>query len=106
MKTLLLMTALVIAHPALHAEPLRAASEEAAPDQAMTEAVIRKIDKDAGKITLRHGAISNLDMPPMTMVFRVQQAAMLETAEVGDAVLFHAERINGLLTITTLKKAP
>jgi len=106
MKTFLLMTALVLAHPVLHAESLKAANEETAQSQAMTEAVVRKVDKDAGKITLRHGAIPNLDMPAMTMVFRVQQAAMLETAAVGDAVLFHAERINGLLTITTLKKTP
>lgn len=106
MKTLLLMTALVLTHPAIHAESLKAASEEAAPTQAMTEAVVRKIDKDAGKITLKHGAIPNLDMPPMTMVFRVQQPAMLESADVGDAVLFHAERVNGLLTITSLQKTP
>lgn len=106
MKTLLLMTALVFTHPALHAESLKTANEETAQSQSMTEAVVRKVDKDAGKITLRHGAIPNLDMPAMTMVFRVQQPAMLDTAEVGDAVLFHAERINGLLTITILKKTP
>ncbi len=44
----------------------------------MAEGEVRKIDKDAGKVTIRHGELKNLDMPPMTMVFRVKDPAMLE----------------------------
>ena len=50
------------------------------------EAEVRKVDKEAGKVTLKHGEIRNLDMPPMTMVFQVKDAAMLEKVKVGDKV--------------------
>ena len=39
---------------------------------------VRRVDKDARKITLRHGPLANLDMPAMTMVFQVKDPAMLE----------------------------
>ena len=57
-----------------------------AADADMTNAEIRKIDKDAKKITLKHEAIKNLDMPGMTMVFRVKDATLLDKAQVGDKV--------------------
>ena len=66
---------------------------------------VTKIDEGAGKITLKHGPIRNLDMDSMTMVFRVQDPAMLRAVKVGDRVKFEAERVNGAITITKIQKA-
>ena len=49
----------------------------------MTEGEVRKIDKEARKITLKHGDIKNLDMPGMTMVFQVKDAALLDKVKAG-----------------------
>ena len=54
----------------------------------MAEGVVRKVSKDTGKVTLRHGEIKNLDMPPMTMVFQVKDPTMLDGLEPGDKVLY------------------
>lgn len=70
-----------------------------------TNGEVTKIDEDAGKITLRHEPIKNLDMDSMTMVFRVRDAAMLKTVAVGDKVVFEADRVNGALTITSIQKS-
>jgi Cu/Ag efflux protein CusF len=70
-----------------------------------SSAEVIKIDKSAGKITLKHGPIKNLDMESMTMVFRVADPALLDKAKPGDKVRFEADRINGAITITTLDKA-
>jgi Cu/Ag efflux protein CusF len=67
---------------------------------------VRKIDKAQGKITLRHGEIKSLEMPPMTMVFRVQDPAMLDRVAVGDKVKFDAAKIDGNYTVTAITKAP
>ncbi len=71
-----------------------------------TEGEVRKIDKDQGRITLKHGDIKNLDMPAMTMVFRVRDKALLDTVRVGDKVRFDAEKIDGQYVVTALRKAP
>jgi Cu/Ag efflux protein CusF len=73
---------------------------------AETEGEVRKIDKAQAKVTLRHGEIKNLDMPPMTMVFRVKDAKVLDTLAVGDKVKFAAEEVNGQVVITQIAKAP
>lgn len=72
--------------------------------QPMTEAEVRKVDTDAKKITLRHGPITNLGMPPMTMVFQVKDPAMLEQVKAGDQVLFEAEKAGGAYVITSIRK--
>ena len=64
---------------------------------------VKQIDKSAGKITIKHGPLANLDMPPMTMVFRVKDAAMLDQVTVGDKVDFVAEKVNGAFTVTRLE---
>jgi Cu/Ag efflux protein CusF len=75
--------------------------------QAATSAgEVTKLDKAAGKITLKSGEIKNLDMPPMTMGFRVRDPKMLADVAVGDRVRFVAERIDGQYVVTTLSKAP
>lgn len=71
---------------------------------ATTEGEIRKIDKDAGKITIKHGPITNLQMPGMTMVFHVADPAMLDQVKEGDKVKFHVEKMNGALTITKIEQ--
>lgn len=68
----------------------------------VTEGVIRKIDKENRKITIRHGEIKNLDMPPMTMVFKVKDPAMLDTVKAGDNVQFRAEKSAGSFVITDI----
>lgn len=70
---------------------------------AMADGEVRRIDKDAKKITLRHGPISNLDMPAMTMVFQVKDAAMLDKVNVGDKVKFSAEKTGGAYTVTGIE---
>jgi Cu(I)/Ag(I) efflux system periplasmic protein CusF len=71
----------------------------------MTEAEVRKVDKDNKKITLKHGAIKNLDMPPMTMVFGVSDATLLDKVKAGDKVRFKATGDGGKYTVTELQQA-
>lgn len=72
---------------------------------AMTDGEVRKVDTDAKKITLKHAAIKNLDMPGMTMVFQVKDPAMLAQVKTGDKVRFTAEKINGAFTVTAIEAA-
>ena len=69
------------------------------------EGEIRKIDKDAGKVTLRHAEIKSLDMPPMTMVFVVKDTAQLASLKAGDKVRFKAVNEAGKYTVTDLQPA-
>jgi Cu(I)/Ag(I) efflux system protein CusF len=69
-----------------------------------TEAEVRKVNKAQGKITLKHGDIKNLDMPGMTMMFKIKDPAMLNGIAPGDKVTFTAERVNGDIVVTSLKK--
>jgi Cu(I)/Ag(I) efflux system periplasmic protein CusF len=71
----------------------------------MTSAEVRKVDKENKKITLKHGEIKNLDMPPMTMVFKVKDAAMLDKLQPGDKLMFAAEKIDGAYTVTVMEAA-
>ncbi|MBK9607666.1 MAG: copper-binding protein [Betaproteobacteria bacterium] len=63
---------------------------------------VRKVDKDAAKVTIKHGEIKNLDMPPMTMVFQVKDKALLDTVKAGDKVRFKAISDNGKLFVTEI----
>lgn len=69
----------------------------------MSEGEVRKIDKEQGKVTLRHGPIPSLDMPGMTMVFRVVDPKLLDNVKEGDRVQFSAERQDGALTLTAIR---
>lgn len=71
----------------------------------LTDGEVKKIDKEAGKITLRHGEIKNLGMAAMTMVLRVKDAAMLDQVKVGDKIRFAADRVNGAVTVVHMQKA-
>ncbi|MEO8417683.1 MAG: copper-binding protein [Methylophilaceae bacterium] len=81
--------------------------KSSATQPAFTDAEVRKVYKDTGKITLKHGAIKNLDMPGMTMQFKVKDAAMLDGINAGDMVAFTAEQVKGALVVTSIhKKTP
>ena len=71
----------------------------------MSEGVVRKVDLEARKVTLRHGPIKNLDMPQMSMVFRVSDPKMLEGLRPDAKVRFKAERLDGQITVTHLEPA-
>src|SRR5262245_21061507 len=73
----------------------------------MVNGQVTKIDESAGKITVKHGPIKKLDMnnEGMTMVFRVQDRAMLKQVKVGDRIRFDADRVNGQITVTKIEKA-
>ncbi|GHU27185.1 hypothetical protein AGMMS50256_06460 [Betaproteobacteria bacterium] len=77
-----------------------------APESQMTEGVVRKVDKAAGRVTLAHGPLANLGMNmPMTMAFRVKDAAWLDQMKDGDKIRFVADSVNGALTVIKFEPA-
>ena len=83
------------------------ASSAASAQDGIVKGVVKKIDAGAGKITLTSGPIKSLDMDDdnMTMVFRVQDPAMLKQVKVGDKVQFAAGLVNGEIAVTSLQKS-
>lgn len=76
----------------------------AAEKDAMVDGQITEVRK-GGEFTIKHGPIPNLDMGAMTMVFRVKEPAMAKGLKKGDKIRFHAEEIDGKLTLTSVTKA-
>jgi Cu/Ag efflux protein CusF len=74
-------------------------------DAALTDGEVKKIDKDAGKITIKHGPIKNLDMPAMTMVFRARDVAMLDQVKPGDKIKFEVDKVKGAYTVLRIEPA-
>src|SRR5262245_4377638 len=73
---------------------------------ALTDGLVTKVDVSASKITIKHGPMKKFDMEDgMTMVYRVQDPAMLQTAKAGDKVKFDAENVNGQFVVTKIQKA-
>ena len=72
---------------------------------ALVDGEIRKVDKDAKKITIKHGPMPSLDMPAMTMVFQVKDPAMLGQVKPGDKVKFEAQKLGGAYTVTKIETA-
>ena len=99
------MLALVVSAAAQTSPPPSATVAGQSNAAPMVDAEVRKVDKDAGKITLKHGPIPNLDMPTMTMVFRVKDTAMLEQVQAGDKVRFTADKVGGQYTVMTIEVA-
>ncbi len=85
--------------------PATAPASQTAAAKDMAEAEVRKIDKDAKKVTLKHGPIKNLDMPSMTMVFQVRDATLFDKMAVGEKIMFTAEQLQGAYVITGVEKA-
>ncbi|MCW5641487.1 copper-binding protein [Comamonadaceae bacterium G21597-S1] len=94
MKTTQLLATLVLAF-----------STAAMATMPMVDGEVRKVDMGSKKITLKHGEIKNLDMPPMTMVFQVKDPAMLEKVKAGDKVQFTVDNVNGAMTVLTIEPA-
>ncbi|WP_423414744.1 copper-binding protein [Hyphomicrobium sp. B1] len=82
-----------------------AASAEDAKSLPIINGVVKKIDAAAGKMTIKHQAITNLDMGAMTMVFKANDPAMLKTVKAGDKIKFSADKINGQITVMMVEKA-
>ncbi|RQO83458.1 copper-binding protein [Acidovorax sp. FJL06] len=102
------------AGPALAQAPAAAASDShsshhAAPptpqSAELSEGEITRWDARTLRVTLKHGEIKNLGMPPMTMVFRVADAGVLGSLQPGDKVRFRAEQVNGAYHVTHIEKA-
>lgn len=85
-----------------HHQPAAASADGTA---AMADGEVRKVDKDSKKITIKHGPISNLGMPPMTMVFQVQDPAILNQVKAGDKIKFNADKIGSAYTVTKIEMA-
>lgn len=83
------------------AEPGKSATAAAS----MTDGEVRKIDKDAGKITIKHGDIKHLEMPGMTMVFTAKDKALLDKPQVGDKIRFMVVSENGKMVVTAIEPA-
>ena len=92
--------------------PLAGLAQEAMEHGAMTAAdalsdgEVRKIDRETGKITIKHGPIKNLDMPPMNMVFTAKDKALLDKVKVGDKIRFVAADEGGKMIVTEIQPAP
>jgi Cu(I)/Ag(I) efflux system protein CusF len=69
----------------------------------LSRGVVRKINKAQGKLTIQHGPLDNLNMPAMTMIFRVTNPAWLDQVKPGDSIRFRAEMMNGQLTVTHIE---
>ena len=78
---------------------------KAAAQVELADGEIRKINKNTGKITVKHGEIKSVEMPPMTMVFGVADKAMLEGLKEGDKVKFNVKQEGSNYTVTEIKKA-
>lgn len=72
--------------------------------ETLVKGEIRKIDKSTGKLTIKHGPINHLDMPPMTMVFNASDKSTLEPLKVGDQIEFSVSNDNGKMTVTTINR--
>ena len=107
LTALLLATTLVLPATAAIAEDAHHKPDAvvAQASAALADGEIRKVDKDAKKITIKHGPIESLDMPAMTMVFQVKEPAMLEQVKAGDKVKFATEKLGGAFTVTKIEKA-
>jgi len=84
---------------------LAAGASFAQPSSDLTDGEVKKVDRAATKLTIQHGPLPLLDMPPMTMVFKVQDPKMLDEVKAGSKVRFRAERVNGVIVITKIEKA-
>ncbi|MDN7589592.1 copper-binding protein [Burkholderia seminalis] len=78
----------------------------AAPDAALTDAEVKKVDIGRGMVTLRHGALDNVGMPAMTMAFKAGDAVTIAALHAGEKVRVRIERVDGVLTIVKLVKRP
>ena len=99
-------TAPVVAQPKAEEHSAHHPASAAASATEMAEGEVRKVDKGAKKLTIKHGEIKSLDMPPMTMVFQVKDGALLEAVKAGDKIRFVAEKTATGYAVTEIRPAP
>ncbi|MEO3713674.1 copper-binding protein [Roseateles flavus] len=99
----LALAALIAAGAPLATPVLAQSTAASTPASELSEGEIRKVDKEARKLTIKHGELRNLDMAAMTMVFQVKDPAMLDQVKAGDHVRFKAERKGASLVVTELQ---
>lgn len=106
-KPLLLATAIALSShfsgAVVAQTPSHQHSMAASATPVLSDGEVRKIDKETGKITLRHGEIKHLDMPPMTMVFVAKDKSLLDKVKAGDKVRFMTVHENGQMIVTELQ---
>ncbi|MCX2861455.1 copper-binding protein [Paucibacter sp. PLA-PC-4] len=87
--------------------PTRQHATALAADLAWAEGEVRRIDLGKKKMTLKHGEIKNLDMPPMTMVFTWEDGALpadlLTALKPGDKLRFQARMVDGKILLVALQ---
>ena len=89
--------------PAAHAQQTQGAHDAHHPGAALSDGEVRKVDKDAKKITIKHGEVKSIEMPPMTMVFQVRDSALLDKVKAGDKVKFQAEKQGDAYVVTAIE---
>ncbi|MGZ9710174.1 copper-binding protein [Glaciimonas sp. GNP009] len=105
-RAMIIAVSLTMPFGAMAAEEIAKANTAEVPSAdaaAMSTGEVKKIDKEAGKITIKHGPLANLEMPAMTMVFRVKDPVMLDQVKQGETVNFVAEKVNGALVVTKIE---
>jgi Cu/Ag efflux protein CusF len=110
MSKIVLAAALALAAGPLAAQPdhsdhhgAGAKLAQAAPAK-LAEGEVRRVDREAKKITIKHGPIASIDMPPMTMVFQVKDPKMLEQVKAGDRIKFDAAKVGDNYVVTKIEK--
>lgn len=110
MKQLIAVSALAwgVALPAasfaqMGMEPGKAQASSMAQPASMTEGEVKKVDPDAGKVTIKHGPIKNMDMPGMTMVFTAKDKSLLTNVKAGDKIRFTVESEGGKMVLTEIQ---
>lgn len=91
------------AFPQDHSAHAMHSMSESAKTASLSEGTVKKLDKTKNRVSIAHGPIANLDMPPMTMTFVVVKPATLTKVKVGDKVRFQAEERKDDLSITHLE---
>lgn len=112
-KTMVLIAAIsaVLAVPALAGDNMSGMNMSMKPStlhsesiSSLTDAEVRKVDAATGMLTLKHGALGNIGMPPMTMAYKAKDADMVKQVHAGDKVKVRVEDVNGTLTVVKLEK--
>jgi Cu/Ag efflux protein CusF len=98
MKTLLLLTGMLLGQFAFASEPPA--------DYPVVKGIVRKVELNSGRVSIKHEEIPNLDMPGMTMSFLAQDPQILQGLAVGDKILFVADEVDGELAVLWIEKAP
>ncbi|SOF01846.1 Cu and Ag efflux protein CusF [Burkholderia sp. OK233] len=99
--------AAIVAAPAFAGDDMAGMNmsmKTSASNAALTDAEVKKVDVATGMVTLKHGALENVGMPPMTMAFKAKDTAMVKQVHEGDKVKVRVENVNGTLTIVKLEK--